>query len=36
MGITIDPNAKDILKDTYLWRYMSLPKFLDLITTQLQ
>lgn len=34
MGITIDPNAKDILKDTYLWRYMSLPKFLDLITTQ--
>ena len=34
MGIVIEPNAKNILKDTYLWRYMSLPKFLDLITTQ--
>lgn len=34
MGIVINEKVKERLKDTYLWRYMSLPKFLDLITTQ--
>lgn len=34
MGIIIEKDVKNLLKDTYLWRYMSLPKFLDLITTQ--
>lgn len=34
MGIIIDKETKEKLQDTYLWRYMSLPKFLDLITTQ--
>lgn len=34
MEIIIDKETKEKLKDTYLWRYMSLPKFLDLITTQ--
>lgn len=34
MGIIIDKETKEKLQDTYLWRYMSLPKFIDLITTQ--
>lgn len=34
MGIVIEQKIKEQLQDTYLWRYMSLPKFLDLITTQ--
>lgn len=34
MGIIINKETKEKLQETYLWRYMSLPKFLDLITTQ--
>lgn len=34
MGIIIDKKLKEKLQKTYLWRYISLPKFLDLITTQ--
>lgn len=34
MGIVIEQSIKEKLQNTYLWRYMSLPKFLDLITTQ--
>lgn len=34
MGIVIEQSIKEKLQSTYLWRYMSLPKFLDLITTQ--
>lgn len=34
MAFIVEKSVKEQLKDTYLWRYMSLPKFLDLITTQ--
>lgn len=34
VGIIIDKKIKEKLQETYLWRYISLPKFLDLITTQ--
>lgn len=34
MGIFIEQSIKDKLQNTYLWRYMTLPKFLDLIATQ--
>lgn len=33
MGLIIDKELRNELKDTYIWRYMSLAKFLDLITT---
>ena len=33
MTIHIDKKVKRKLKKTYLWRYMSFAKFLDLITT---
>lgn len=34
MGLIIKNKIKKNLSNTYLWRYMSLPKFLDLITLQ--
>jgi len=34
MGIVIEESIKEKLQHTYLWRYMSLPKFLDLVNTQ--
>ncbi len=34
MSLKIDRELKEELKETYLWRYMSLDKFIDLIKTQ--
>ena len=34
MALIVEKSVKEQLKNTYLWRYMSLPKFLDLINTQ--
>ncbi len=34
MGLIIEENLRKNLKQTYLWRYMSLAKFIDLLTTQ--